>query len=137
MSSPSQLYRLVPFVIAATALACGGSSPTQPTSTVTQTFDGTVLQNGMSSNTFTMGQDGTATVTVVSFSPVSTITMGVGFGTPQTDGSCPLIAASNNVQMGAVLSTDLTAGSYCLAVYDVGNVAATVPISYEVTVDHP
>jgi hypothetical protein len=136
MSSPWKLYRLVPVLVAAGALACGGS-PTQPAATVSDSFSGTVNQNTMSSNTFTMGQTGTATVTIVSFSPVSTITMGVGIGAPQTDGSCSLIASSDAVQAGAVLSTDLNAGSYCVAVYDVGNVAATVPIAYQLTVDHP
>ena len=136
MCSSWKRFRLVPVLLAAGALACGGS-PTQPASTITDTFSGTVSENTMSSNTFTMTQTSTATVTVVSFSPVSTITMGVGIGTPQTDGSCSLIASNDAVQAGAVLSTDLNAGTYCVAVYDVGNVAATVPIAYQLTVDHP
>ena len=127
---------------AALAAACGGSSNpstvTAPTGTVTtDTFNGTVQPGGSSINPFTVTVGGTVSVTLVSAGPPSTITMGLGIGNPSSTGTCSFLSGGTTVtQAGstAQLSGTLAAGSYCVAVVDVGNAAG--PITYTVTVAH-
>jgi len=76
-------------------------------------------------------------VTLVSAGPPSTITMGLGIGNPSSTGVCAFLSGGTTVtQAGttAQLSGSLAAGSYCVAVVDVGNAAG--PITYTVTVAH-
>jgi hypothetical protein len=127
---------------AAFAAGCGGSSNpstvTAPTGTVTtDTFNGTVQPGGSSINPFTVTVGGTVSVTLVAAGPPSTITMGLGIGNPSSTGTCSFLSGGTTVtQAGstAQLSGTLAAGSYCVAVVDVGNAAGA--ITYTVTVAH-
>ena len=121
--------------------ACGGDS-SSPTSTptaapsTTDTFTGTLAQGSSVVNTFTVvaATGGTVTFTLVALTPQSTITVGLGLGTPGTSG-CALASTSENVKVGTVLSTTLSAGTYCVALYDLGNLTAAN--NYTLTVLHP
>lgn len=125
-------------VIALACLAaCGGSSstPTTPAApTTTETFTGTVPAGGAAFSNFAVAQTGTLTATLVSLSPQSTITMGFGIGQPATTG-CSLISADETSRMGSVLQGTIDPGTFCVEVYDIGNVQDSV--DYTVTVDHP
>jgi hypothetical protein len=117
--------------------ACGGSSstPTTPAApTSTETFTGTVSAGGVSFNSFTVAQTGTLTATLVSLSPQATITMGFGIGQPATTG-CSLISADETSRVGSVLQGTIDPGTFCVELYDIGNVQGSV--DYTVTVDHP
>ena len=121
-------------------VACGGSSSPTATPTaapsVTDTFAGTLTQGGTAVNNFTVAAaaGGTVTFTLVALTPQSTITVGLGLGTPATTG-CSLSSTQENVKVGAALSTTLTGGLYCVALYDLGNLTATN--NYTLTVLHP
>jgi hypothetical protein len=133
---------VIALAASAFAAACGGSSNpstvTAPTGTVTtDTFNGTVQPGGSSINPFTVTVGGTVSVTLVSAGPPSTITMGLGIGNPSSTGTCSFLSGGTTVtQAGttAQLSGTLAAGSYCVAVVDVGNAAGA--ITYTVTVAH-
>jgi len=118
--------------------ACGSSSSPTATPTaapnVTDTFNGTLAQGGSASYNFTLASDGTITVTLVSLSPQSTITMGMGLGTPGTTG-CVVASTQENVKVGVPLQTTLSAGPYCLTFYDLGNMIGAN--AYTLTILHP
>jgi hypothetical protein len=141
-SRTAQFAGVIALAASAFAAACGGSSNpstvTAPTGTVTtDTFNGTVQPGGSSINPFTVTVGGTVSVTLVSAGPPSTITMGLGIGNPSSTGTCSFLSGGTTVtQAGstAQLSGTLAAGSYCVAVVDVGNAAG--PITYTVTVSH-
>jgi len=127
---------------AALAAACGGSSDpvtvTAPTGTLTtDTFNGTVQPGGSSVNPFTVTVGGTVSVTLVSAGPPATITMGLGIGTPSSGGTCSFLSGGTTLTTAgstAQLSGTIAAGSYCVAVVDVGNAAGA--ITYTLTVAH-
>jgi hypothetical protein len=122
-------------VAAALALAaCGGSSATSPTApSKTDTFTGTVAAGGVDAHTFTVAQAGALTVTLTTLSPQSTITIGLGLGQPSGT-SCLLSSTDETAKMGSVEQTTLDVGSWCVAVYDIGNVQGSD--TYTLTVHH-
>lgn len=122
-------------VAAALALAaCGGSNPTTPTApTTTDTFTGTLAAGGVDAHAFTVAQAGALTVTLTTLSPQSTITVGLGLGQPSGT-SCSLSSTDNTAKMGSVEQTTLDAGSWCVAIYDLGNVQGSD--AYTLTVNH-
>jgi hypothetical protein len=133
-------------VLAATAAAAcnGGSTTGLPTTTVpaasltTENFTGTVAVGGTDAHTFTMSQAGELDVTLTAAGPPSTIFMGLGIGTPNGATCVFLTSGTANVQAGAspqLSGSSIAAGTYCVAVYDIGNEAS--PVNYSVTVVHP
>jgi hypothetical protein len=132
--------RVIALVLAALMPACGGSStPTSSTTgsdatRTTETFTGTLTSRSAVWHTFTVAQNGTVDVTLTTLDPVSTITVGLGIGTTPTNG-CSVQAWNNAATTGTVLSGSIIPGTFCVTVYDVGNV--TDVVSYTVTVTHP
>jgi hypothetical protein len=118
--------------------ACGSSTtPTTPTPTqVTDTLTGTVTQNGANTQTFTANAGGTVTATLTDLQPVDTVKIGFSIGT--TIGTiCQATLANDAATKGfSFTATAATAGTYCVRVYDVGNVTADTPVNYTVTVVH-
>jgi hypothetical protein len=129
------------------AAACGGGDSNGtiagPTGTVvTDTFTGTValpiggvLQADI--HNFTVTVAGTVSVTLVSAGPPPTITMALAIGNPSTTGTCSILSGGSTAAAAsstAQLSGTLAAGTYCVAVGDLGN--ALQPINYTVTVAH-
>jgi hypothetical protein len=131
---------------ASTALgaACGGSNNTStvtaPTGTlVTDTFNGTVAVGGSDAHNFTITTPGNAlNVTLLSTAPQTTLTMGLGVGTPSSTGTCSILPnGSITTPAGSVAQltgSNFGAGTYCVVVVDIGNAAG--PITYTVTVAH-
>ena len=140
------MWRFVPVALALvlTAVACDNgnsstsASPTSPSVTLTpETFTGTVDVMGSDFHNFTAAQSGEVNVTLNAAGPPPTIFMGLGVGTP-TGSACALFSSGfTNTQAGATpqLSGSVSAGTYCVEVYDIGNQGA--PITYTVTVLHP
>ena len=126
--------------------ACGGGDATPfpiPSGTVvTETFTGTVplpingaLQADIHNFTITVG--GSLNVTLTAAGPPPTITMLLAIGNPSSTGTCSILqGASTQTSAGttAQLSGTADAGTYCIAVADIGN--ALQPIAYTVTVAH-
>jgi hypothetical protein len=124
-------------VIAALTGACGGSSTTTPTTPAapitTETLTGAVLAGGVAFHTFTVAQQGTLTATLTSLSPQTTITMGLGIGTVSGT-ACSLLSSNETTKVGTVLSGTIAVGSYCVQIYDIGNVQ--VSDDYTITLTH-
>jgi hypothetical protein len=131
-----------------TTTACGGNSsntsalPAPSGTVVTDTFTGTValpvagvLQVDV--HPFTVAVAGSISITLTAAGPPATITMGLGVGNPAADGSCSFLSGGTTQTPAgstAQLSGSVAAGTYCVAVGDIGN--ALQPISYTVTVAH-
>ena len=124
-----------------TAAGCGSSAstPTTPTpATSTESFTGTVAHLGTSGHSFTVTNTGAVTITLTAVAPLATMSMGVGVGT--WDGTtCGASTVKNdNARGGSVsLTGTANAGSYCVNVYDSGNVPEDWEVSYEIQVVHP
>jgi len=127
------------------AAACGGgdspstlTAPTAPTATIiSENFTGTVAVSGNDAHTFTVAlSGGQVNATLTAAGPPSTIFMGLGIGTP-SGSTCTLLTNGSVVTPAgttAQLTGTLSAGSYCVMVFDVGN--QTAPVTYAVTVNH-
>jgi hypothetical protein len=86
---------------------------------------------------FTVVQSNTAlTVTLNEAGPPETIVMGVGLGNVSGNVCNPIQGAAGTTAASTtpVLSGTAQAGAFCVAVYDAGNMTATV--TYKVTVTH-
>lgn len=123
------------------AAACGGT-PTSPTTstppTMTDSFTGSFASTGGVDHSFTVSLSGRVTITLTSVSPLSTMALGVGIGT-WNGTSCSVITKNDNAKSGstALTGTEATAGTYCIRVYDSGNVPAAWTVTYSVDVVHP
>jgi hypothetical protein len=133
-------------VVAAVTASCdnsgssSSSSTTAPTGNpITDVFTGTVAVgvNNLDSHTFTVVQgNGTISVTLTAAGPPPTISMGLIIGTPSGSSCNVLSGAATNTPAGITpqLTGTIGAGTYCVAVVDIGN--ANAPIVYSVTVVH-
>jgi hypothetical protein len=135
-------------IVAAFAAGCSDSgssngalsalSTPSSASLVTDNFSGTVDVGGLDVHPFTITiGNQPVSVTLTAAGPPPSIFMGLGVGSPATDGTCSVFSiAAVVVQAGTGphLSGSIAAGSYCVAVFDVGN--QTVPVDYTVTVVH-
>jgi hypothetical protein len=130
--------KLAGVALAGLLASCGGGSTTTPTTTatpVTETFNGTLGAGGVTSFPFTVTTQSAITATLTSLSPQTSITVGFGIGQP-SGGTCVLItgAYSETAKVSQVLSGTIVPGSYCVVVYDIGNVQA--PNDFVITVVH-
>jgi hypothetical protein len=130
---------------------CGDAdSPTSPSDTSTTTvtaaeptiaepFTGTIGANGSAFYSFEVTTYGTVNVTLHNVGGVTgvpeTVWVGLGIGVP--DGTDCGTTTSLNTQAGGgpQLSSVLEAGTHCVRIYDVGNLAAPTPFS--VLIVHP
>lgn len=125
------------------ASACGSSDTNSTTATgpsatpTTEVFTGTVPIGGSDSHSFNVTlSNGQVNVILTAAGPPTTIFMGLGIGTPSGTTCTLLSGGSLATPAGTIaqLSGTAQAGTYCVAVYDVGN--QTADITYSVTVTH-
>jgi hypothetical protein len=127
------------------ANACGGSSsdssslPTAPSATlVTDTFSGSVAQNGTAIHTFSVTTAGyTLLAGYTALDPASVTALGIGIAA--WDGTtCGLNQSqSDSGKAGSTaISGTAAAGNYCVRVYDGGNVPSGVTVNYTLQVQH-
>jgi hypothetical protein len=143
MLNDTILPMLLGLATAAFAGACGGASssstasPSPTAAIVTEAFSGTVAVGGSDAHAFTVAlSGGQVNATLTAASPPSTIYMGLGIGS-YTAPTCTLLSNGYVItQAGtlAQLSGTVSAGSYCISVYDAGN--QTADVMYAVTVNH-
>ena len=136
---------LILLALSVAVSACSTSADTGASATVTapgtalttETFTGTVPVGGSDIHNFALSQAGELDVTLTAAAPPSTIFMGIGVGT-LSGANCVFLSGSTaNVQAGTtpqLTGTTITAGSYCVSVYDIGNEAT--PVTYSLTVVH-
>src|SRR5215475_11649692 len=126
---------------------CGSSSststvttPTVPATLTTDTFTGSIEQNGTAIFPFTVTTAGYGLLAgYTSIAPSTVAALGLGIGSwDATSSTCSLNLSQNDT--GRSGSTALTgtpgSGSYCLRIYDAGNIPAGVTASFTVQVQH-
>lgn len=121
--------------------ACGSTSsasPVAPTpATTTEDFTATLDQLGSMTHAFTVAAAGTVQVKLTDVEPLTTMALGVAVTTGGT--ACGSdIAQTNNAKSGTTaLSGTAAVGSYCVRVFDAGNIPADTSVTYTVEVTHP
>jgi hypothetical protein len=127
--------------------ACGsnssGSTLTTPTATATlatDTFTGSIDQNGTAIYPFTVTSAGYSLLAgYTSISPASVAALGLGIGSwDASTSTCSLNVSQNDTGRSGstALSGTPNNGSYCVRIYDAGNIPAGVTASYTVQVQH-
>jgi hypothetical protein len=138
MRRPKYAGQLLLLAAALTLWGCDDDNPvtpTQPPVTVTDTFSGTLNQNGATTYTFSTQGIGQVTATVTRIEPDSTLVIGVSLGLLNGT-NCSLSVTNDAATQGSIVSGAVTApATLCVRVYDVGNVVT--PITYSVEVSHP
>ena len=99
----------------------------------TTTFEGSVAHEGVSAHSFTVQREGAIEVTLTNLRPAATTKIGLGLGTPTPAGNCALVEATDTTQVNGRIAGTLKKGTYCVAVYDSGDVAGE-PLDYTVSV---
>ena len=123
------------FVVALAPAGCD-NSPTAPALFTTETFTGSVGALASSSHTFITGQSSQTVITINSFAPA--ITMGLALGTPVVTPAaetCSITIGQAAVQVGTTFQLPLDPATYCVMVFDIGNVTDSV-VAYSLTVQH-
>ena len=141
MAESAKLTALALVLAAAmSSLACNVlndlTSPSTPTtSTSSETFSGSVGVQGAGRATFTTAKSGTVTVTLSVLS--ANVAVGLGIGTPSGATACTLTSSNASTLAGSTpqITGTQPAGTYCVSVYDVGNLTTTA--TFSIIVSHP
>jgi hypothetical protein len=124
-------------VLGAGLLLAAFAAVTTPSSVsngkVSATFSGTVAHEGVSAHSFTIQRDGAVEVTSTGLGPPIATTVGLGLGTPTAAGNCALVEAVDSTRVTGQIGGTLRKGTYCVAVYDSGDVLSE-PLDYTVSV---
>ncbi len=127
--------------IAGVSSCAATSTPTTPTTTpatTTDTFSGTIAQLGSATNVFKVSTTGTVTISLTSVSPLSTLALGVAVMTSDGTSCINNISQNTDARVGTTaLVGTATAASYCVKVYDSGNIAPGGSSDFTVQVVHP
>jgi len=128
-------------VVAVGVAACDDevpNVPTGPSNPVTETFSGSVTQNGAQTHTFATASSGEVRATLKELAPDSALVVGFSLGNwNPTTSVCQIVLANDAATGGSLLAGSMSGiGNLCVRVYDVGNIAAT-PAAYTVEVVHP
>ena len=136
---------LIGLALVVTTACSGGSSSGSSTSPSapplapsSDTFTGTVPVGGSDMHPFVVSlSNGQVTADLTAAGPPATIAMGIGIGVISS-GSCSILtngaviaAAGPTAQL---VGSNFTSGTYCIAVFDVGN--QLLDVTYSVTVTH-
>ncbi len=128
------MARVLGMMVALMALAsvgCGGGLAS-PSDFSTEVFTGTLAVGGSSTHQFAVVRNGEVNVTVRQVLP--TVTFGAVIG-QVSGGQCLYNAAAGQfVTQGSQMNGQLTPGSYCVVVFDVGVLPSS--ISYTLAVTH-
>jgi len=123
------------------AWGCGSSAtPTSSTPTtypqLTETYTGVLGPGELKAFHFTVANPGSIDAAITALGPVSTLTMGLHLGGWEaTAETCSRLVPLDTARLNQVLSgTPQSAGEYCVAIYDVGNVQS--PTDFTITVLH-
>lgn len=116
-------------LVAVTTLSTGS------TGRMSTTFNGSVAREGVSSHNFTVDREGAVEVKLVALRLGSDQgkELGLGLGTPTPAGNCALVEAVDSTRVSGEISGTLQKGTYCVAVYDSGDVTSN-PVDYTVSV---
>jgi hypothetical protein len=149
-SAPRYLPLLSVLALALALAACQGSStstssastvsPSSTAALTTETFTGSFGQNGSAIFPFTVANTGYSLLAgFTSLSPSSVTALGLGIGQwDATTSTCGLnMSQSDAAHSGSTaVSGTANAGSYCVRLYDAGNIGQGVTASFTVQVQH-
>ena len=129
-------------LIALSAAACSDSTSTTPTSptptTITDTFSGTLAQNGAATYQITTLQSGQVRATLSSLLASDADTppnVGLSLGT-WNGSACQIVIAKDDANVASTVVGQVSAaGVLCVRVYDVGTIVSSV--DYTINVNHP
>jgi ABC-type Fe3+-hydroxamate transport system substrate-binding protein len=135
-------FPLAAALLAALAFSgCGDSadsttSPTTATTPTTATFGSRLTVNGSASRTFTVTTPGTVTAMLTNAGGPFAV-VGLGLGVPLGGVANCTLSTSVNTAPGSTpqVAAAVDPGTYCVAIYDVGNLTAT--IDFAVTISYP
>jgi hypothetical protein len=103
--------------------------------TKTDTFQGVLHSQELISHNFTVQQAGQVTVVLASITPLATIAIGLAVGTFDGTTCSTVVGTQNdNAKVGTTIDGNAGAGTFCVEVYDVGNIVDSV--EYTVRVNH-
>jgi hypothetical protein len=133
------MKRILWVVLGAALVTAGCGDPVAPATpvpafpTVIDTFSDTLLIAGSNTHQFTVTTIGAVQITLASVVPAASV--GLGVGTP-SNGSCLVIDHVTAVAGQSVLlsGTATVPGSYCVTIYDLGNLVE--PAAYTINVLH-
>lgn len=112
-------------------------SPTSATTTTATgdpaRFESQIVRGGSATRAFTLTTAGTIDVTLTSITP--SIVVGLGIGIPRSDGNGCNLSRSVEASVGGSVSAAADPGSYCVKVFDVGQVEQSA--SFSVVIAHP
>jgi len=128
-------------LLAAAVSACDDeaspTTPSGPAPTVTDTFTGTIAQNGAATHNFSTAAAGSVTATLKAIGSDNTLVVSFQLGN-WTGTACSIVLGSDTATGGHVLAGTMTgAGTLCARVGDVGNIAAGATAAYTIEVVHP
>jgi hypothetical protein len=116
-----------------TLSSCG--SPAAPSAPVTESLGGLLQPTGLNVHPFTAGAAGDVSITLTTIDALPAASLGIGLGTFE-GGSCNVQYSYAGFKVGTLWTTAVgNKGSYCLAVYDTGQV--TVKVNYAIKLVHP
>jgi hypothetical protein len=134
-------------ILFVSSIGCNSTSATTPSTSLTttsttpvvnktDTFQGVLNPNGGVTNQFTASAAGTFIATLVSVDPDATLPIGFGVGVVNGT-NCQLQITNDSAVAGAIISANLlSAGAYCVRVYD-ATATVVAPETFVVTVFHP
>jgi hypothetical protein len=128
-------------VVIAALGAAGCEDDTPPTTIrpdpelVTETFTGSISQNGAATHPFLATQAGAVRATLTTIEPDATIAVGLTLGT-WNGAVCQAVLSNDNALQGAVINgTASVSTTLCVRIQDVGRLVGA--INYTITVLHP
>jgi hypothetical protein len=112
------------------------TTPAPITGPFSDIFTSIIYPGGFSAHSFSTAA-GTITVTLTNAGPPANVVMGLGIGVPNFGPGCSLTTAVN-VSAGSTpqITIPADAGSYCIAIFDVGNAIPTGE-AFSITTVHP
>jgi len=133
---------IVLVALVALAGACGTTTtvPTPVINTITETYSGTLIPASAGTFSFTTLTGGTIVATLTTLGPDNTKTVGFSLGTfVAASNTCTVILDNAAAPQAFVFNaTASSIGTYCVRIYDNGNVTTDkVPYTFTITVAHP
>ena len=141
MKAPAAARFLAVFVPLVASIACGGTTPTEPTTPdpvyelKTSTFPGTLTTGGTAGFPFTVVNPGNISLSITELAPVSTLTMGLALGSWDAGTStCTQQVTTSMATLNVVYTASPSApGEYCVGIFDIGNVQVSTDFVLNVT----
>ena len=141
MRAPAAARSLAVLAALVATIACGGTTPTEPTTPApvyelkTSTFPGTLTTGGTVGFPFTVVNPGDINLAITALAPVSTLTMGLALGSwDAAASSCTQQVSTSQATINAVYTASPSApGEYCVGIFDVGNVQVSTNFVLKVT----